>query len=167
MIKRASSKLALRVVQIALLGLCFGALPTAAQKGQGVVSHARGTFEVKLVPQQDSSQDQGLTRMTIDKQFQGDLEGTSQGQMLATGGPKQGSGGYVAIERVNAKLAGNTGTFVLQHNATMDHGKPDLNIIVVPDSGTDQLAGITGKLMIEIKDGKHFYDFEYTLPAAH
>jgi len=98
--------------------------------------------------------------MSIDKQFDGDLEGTSKGEML-----NFARSGYVAIEKVSATLKGRTGTFALQHNATIDHGKPHLNIIVVPDSGTGQLTGLTGTMNIVItSDGKHSYEFEYTLP---
>lgn len=128
--------------------------------------HARGTFEVKLAPQEDKSQDATLGRMTIDKQIHGDLEGTSKGQMLTAGSAVKGSGGYVAMERVTGTLSGRSGSFTLQHSATMDRGVPHLSITVVPDSGTDQLVGLTGKFNITIADGKHSYDFEYTLPQA-
>jgi len=130
--------------------------------------HATGPFEVKLAPQDDKI-DPSLGRMTIDKQFHGDLEATSKGQML-TGGtagtnPK-GSGVYVAVEKVTGTLHGRTGSFILYHTGIMTQGKPELSINVVPDSGTGQLAGIAGKMNIIIKDGKHSYDFEYTLPEA-
>lgn len=128
--------------------------------------HARGTFDVKLTPQDDKSQDATLGRMTIDKQIHGDLDGTSKGQMLTAGSAAKGSGGYVAIERVTGTLNGRNGSFTLQHSATMDRGVPHLSITVVPDSGTDQLLGLTGKFNITIADGKHSYDFEYTLPQA-
>jgi hypothetical protein len=126
--------------------------------------HASGTFEVKLTPQTpEDANDPALARLVLDKQFHGDLEGTSKGQMLSAGTAVQGSAGYVAIERVTGTLHGKNGSFVLQHNATMDRGKPSLNIIVVPDSGTGDLAGLTGRMSINIADGKHSYDFEYTL----
>ena len=103
-------------------------------------------------------------RMSIDKQFHGDLEGTSAGEMLSAGTVTKGSAGYVAIERVGGTLAGREGTFVLQHSATMNRGVPSLSITVVPDSGTGDLAGLAGTMMIIIEDGKHSYEFEYTLP---
>jgi hypothetical protein len=128
------------------------------------MNHASGTFEVKLAPQApEDANDPALARMTLDKRFHGDLEGTSKGQMLSVGTAVQGSAGYVAIERVTGTLHGRSGSFVLQHNATMDRGKPSLNIIVVPDSGTGDLAGLTGRMSINIADGKHSYEFEYTL----
>jgi hypothetical protein len=104
--------------------------------------------------------------MVIDKQFHGDLEGTSKGQMISAMGSVKGSAGYVAMERVTGKLKGRTGSFVLQHNGTMTRGAPQLSVTVVPDSGTDQLTGIAGMLTIKIEGGKHSYEFEYTLPET-
>jgi len=102
--------------------------------------------------------------MSLDKQFHGDLEGTSKGEMLAVQSGVQGSAGYVAMERVTGTLAGRSGTFVLQHSGTMNRGEPGLTITVVPDSGTGGLEGLTGKMTIAIREGKHFYGFEYELP---
>jgi hypothetical protein len=104
--------------------------------------------------------------MTIDKQFHGDLEATSKGQMLTGMTSVKGSAGYVAIERVTGTLNGRTGTFILQHTGTMNRGTPQLSIMVVPDSGTGRLDGLSGKMAINIADGRHSYDFEYTLPKA-
>ena len=129
------------------------------------MSHATGPFEVKLTPQDDKL-DPTLARLIIDKQFHGDLEATSKGTMLSAGTAVKGSAGYVAIELVTGTLHGRTGTFVLQHNATMNRGVPSLSITVVPDSGTGQLTGLTGTMNIIIADGKHSYDFSYTLPEA-
>jgi len=128
-----------------------------------VMPHATGTFEVKLTPQDDKSEDKTLGRMTIEKQWHGDFVGTSKGQMLTGGDLAKGSAGYVAIEKVSGNLNGRKGTFILQHSGTMTHGQLQLTISVVPDSGTDQLEGLTGKVMIKIDNGKHLYDFEYTL----
>jgi len=105
--------------------------------------------------------------MTIEKQIHGDLEATSKGQMLTAGTSVKGSAGYVAIERVSGTLHGRTGTFILQHTGTMNRGALQLSITVVPDSGTGQLTGLTGKMDIQITDGKHSYDFAYTLPESH
>jgi len=125
----------------------------------------RGTFDVKLTPQPAESQvgDPTIGRMAIDKQFHGDLEGTSKGQMLAAGTDVKGSAGYVAIERVAAALDGRKGTFALQHSGTMTRGDGRLTITVIPDSGTGELAGISGTMTIEIADGEHFYSFDYSL----
>jgi hypothetical protein len=130
-----------------------------------VTKHATGTFEVQLIPQgsEDKTDGTAIGRMSIDKKFSGDLQGTSKGEMISAMTATKGSAGYVAIERVLATLQGRTGTFVLQHNATMTRGTPQLSIIVVPDSGTGQLVGLTGTFNIKIEGGKHFYDFEYTI----
>ena len=139
-----------------------------SDRKENVVTHASGTFEVKLTPQPlaDSNDAATLGRMAIDKQFHGDLEATSKGEMLMASTEVKGSAGYVAIERVKGTLHGRKGSFVLQHSGTMTRGAPQLLVTVVPDSGTDELVGLAGKLMITITDGKHFYDFEYTLPRA-
>jgi hypothetical protein len=130
-----------------------------------MTAHASGTFEVKLKPQgqDDPGADANLGRMSIDKEFHGDLEGASKGQMLTAGTGVKGSAGYVAIERVSGTLHGKNGTFILQHSGTMTRGAPQLSVTVVPDSGTDQLEGLAGKMAINIADGKHSYEFEYTL----
>ena len=130
-----------------------------------MTNHASGTFEVKISPQDDKG-DPTLGRMSLDKQFHGDLEATSKGQMLTAGTAVQGSAGYVAIERVSGTLKGRSGTFALQHSGTMTRGTPQLTITVVPDSGTGQLAGLAGRMTINIADGKHSYEFEYTLAEA-
>jgi hypothetical protein len=138
----------------------------STQKGAAMTSHATGTFEVKMNPQDDKSDDKSLGRMTIEKQWRGDIEGTSKGQMLTGGDVTKGSAGYVAIEKFSGTLNGRKGTFILQHSATMTRGEGQLTITVVPDSGTDRLEGLTGKLTIKIADGKHSYDFEYALPQT-
>lgn len=127
---------------------------------------ANGPFEVKLTPQPAAPgiESANLGRMTIDKQFQGDLEATSLGEMLSAMGQVQGSAGYVAIERVTGSLHGKQGSFVLQHYGIMDRGAPQMTITVVPDSGTDGLAGLSGSMQIQIEDGKHSYTFDYSLP---
>ncbi|MBI3646505.1 MAG: DUF3224 domain-containing protein [Acidobacteriales bacterium] len=133
-----------------------------------MTTRASGTFEVKLVPQAtDDSTDATLGRISIDKQFHGDLEATSKGEMLTAGTSVKGSAGYVAIERVSGTLHGRRGTFVLQHSGTMTRGTPQLTITVVPDSGAGELVGLAGKMTIKIADGKHSYDFEYTLNETH
>ena len=132
-------------------------------------THASGTFEVKLNPQSsdEDADGTGLGRLTLDKQFHGDLSATSTGEMLSAGTSVKGSAGYVAIERVRGTLAGQSGTFILQHSGTMTRGTPQLTITVVPDSGTGGLEGISGTMAINIVNGKHFYEFDYTLPSAH
>ena len=130
-------------------------------------NHASGPFDVKIAPQKPDnpvSEAANIARMSIDKQYHGDLEATGKGEMLATSPDAKGSGVYVAVERVTGSLKGRGGSFLLHHTGIMTRGVPQLTIEVVPDSGTGQLAGLTGKMTINIaKDGKHSYDFEYTL----
>ena len=135
------------------------------QKGSTMSAKATGTFEVKLTSQvsEDKNAEVSLSRFTIEKQFSGDIVGTSKGLMLTGGTATKGSAGYVAMEKVSGTLAGRTGTFILQHSGTMTRGTPQLSIIVVPDSGTDQLEGLAGKMVINIDAGKHSYEFDYSL----
>jgi Protein of unknown function (DUF3224) len=134
-----------------------------------MTQHASGPFDVKLAPLDPAfkTDDNSLGRMSIDKQYRGDLEAISKGDMLTAGTAVKGSAGYVAMERVSGSLNGRTGTFMLQHHATMNRGVPQLNIIVVPDSGTGQLTGLSGSMNIQIASGKHSYEFAYSLPEAH
>jgi Protein of unknown function (DUF3224) len=133
-----------------------------------MTTRATGPFDVKLTPQTsgDKGADPALSRMSIDKQYRGDLQATGKGEMLTAGTAVKGSAAYVAVEKVTGTLHGRAGSFILQHSGTMNRGAPHLSITVVPDSGTEQLAGLTGKVVINIVEGKHSYDFEYTLPEA-
>jgi len=128
---------------------------------------AAGAFDVKVTPQKPDTQiarAANLGRLTIDKRFHGDLEGISKGEMLATQTEVPGSAGYVALERVTGKLKGRAGSFVLQHSATMTRGSPKANISVVPDSGTGELQGISGTMIITVgADGSHSYEFDYKI----
>ena len=126
---------------------------------------AKGTFDVQLTPQpatpgHEASQ---VGRMAISKRFHGDLAGTSLGEMLAHRTEVAGSAGYVAMERVEATLAGREGSFVLMHTGEMNRGQPTLTVQVVPDSGTGGLTGLSGRLSIDIRDGRHFYELAYEL----
>ena len=127
---------------------------------------AKGEFDVSIVPQTDREV-KGLNRMTIDKQFRGDLDAVTQGQMLSARTDVPDSAGYVAMERVEGKLHGRKGSFVLQHTGKMNRGKPSLLVTVVPDSGTGELGGLTGTLSINIVDRKHYYEFTYELPEMN
>jgi hypothetical protein len=129
---------------------------------------ARGTFTVTVTPQPQEAGvgDPSIGRMALHKVFDGEMTGTAHGQMLAVRGGVDGSAGYVAMDRVTATLAGRSGTFALQHSGVMDRGERRLTIAVVPDSGTEALAGIAGSLDIQIVEGVHRYDFAYSLPDA-
>jgi hypothetical protein len=130
-----------------------------------MADRATGPFDVKLSPQGAYNTDPAalLGRMSIDKQYHGDLEAVGKGEMLTAGSTVQGSAAYVAVERVSGSLKGKRGTFALQHMGTMTRGAPRLVITVVPDSGTDELEGLSGAMSIDISGGKHSYVLEYSL----
>ncbi len=142
---------------------------TARPKETTPMTHtARGAFDVRLdpLPPAEGEAEFSAGRMAIDKTFHGDLEGSSVGQMLVVRTKIQNSAGYVAMERVTGKLQGRSGSFILQHSSTMNRGEPEQAITVVPDSATGELEGLSGRMTIEIKDGQHLYEFEYSLPEA-
>jgi len=159
---------AITVVALAMLTLTSSTMIQAqSTRKEGVTTmHAVGPFDVKISHQDDNSGDPLLNRMTLDKQYHGELEATGNGQMLTAGTEVKGSGAYVAIEKVTGTLKGRSGSFILQHAGTMAQNVPQLSVVVVPDSGTGELKGMAGKMTINIAaDGKHSYDLEYTLPA--
>jgi uncharacterized protein DUF3224 len=127
----------------------------------------KGSFDVKMTPvSEDTADGVPLGRFLLDKQYHGDLAATSKGEMLTAGSIAKGSAGYVAIERVTGNLQGRQGSFALQHTGTMNRGAPTLSINVVPHSGTDQLTGLTGTMSIIIADGKHSYEFDYSISES-
>lgn len=155
---------------IAMLRLCsaaflLGLAPfmLAQQKDSLMTYHAKGTFTVDVHPLTPAPAE-GLSRFSIDKQIQGDLDATSKGEMFSGGDPKQGVAGYVAIEVVTGTLKGKHGSFALQHTATMDQSGYKMSVIIVPGSGTGELRGISGTFDIQIANGQHSYDLEYALP---
>jgi hypothetical protein len=153
------------------LATAHAASPSAegTPEGSTMATHASGSFDVTMTPQGPEDKAEGSTvgRNSIDKRFFGDLEATSRGQALMGVSDVQGSAGYVAMERVTGTLKGRRGSFLLQHSGTMSKsGGYQLSVTVVPDSGSGQLVGLSGKLDIKIVDGKHFYNFEYTLPES-
>lgn len=146
---------------ITLVTIILAASASATTQPGGQSMHAKGPFDVKLAPLESYNKELG--RMSLDKQFHGDLEATSQGEMLAHFDQAKQSGGYVAIERVTGTLGGRKGSFTLQHASTMQRGKPQQNIMVVPESGTGELVGLQGSLIVNIAaGGAHSYDFEYS-----
>ena len=135
----------------------------AQQGSDSMTSHARGSFTVIMVPLSPAPAD-GLNRYSINKEIHGDLEATTKGEMFSGGDPKKGVAGYVAIEVVAGVLHGKRGSFALQHLATMDASGSKMTVVVVPGSGTGELAGIGGTFSIKIANGVHSYDLEYSLP---
>lgn len=160
---RAPFAFAFGVAAAAWLGTVAAAQPAPEPTDM----HMHGIFDVDIHPQQpDNAQAQAaqISRLSIDKRYHGALDASGQGEMLASGDGSQ-SGAYVAIEKVTGALRGRKGSFVLVHSAVMSNGIPaQWSVAVVPDSGTGQLTGLAGAMRITIADGKHFYDFDYSLP---
>ena len=162
-----------------MLGLALGASLTIGQagvvatetrqKGAAMTVQARGTFEAKVEQLPNDEKVKGLVvgRLAVTKQFKGDLEGASLVEMMSADTSVQGSAGYVAIEKVTGTLKGRAGTFLLLHQGTMKQGADfKLSVVVVPDSGSGQLTGLSGAMTIIIAGGTHSYELDYTLPAV-
>ena len=164
--KRCTGIVGVGTICLIFVASCIAQTTNPSPKEAPTTMHAAGPFDVKITPAGDKSEDPLLGRLMLDKNYHGELEAAAQGQMLTAGTVVKGSGAYVAIEKVTGTLHGRSGSFVLQHTGTMTHGAPLLTITVVPDSGTGQLAGIAGMMTINIADGKHSYDLEYTLPTV-
>lgn len=149
-------------MRVAVLGL--GLMAGFVQAGRVTMHHAVGTFEVTMKPEplSEVAGKTAIQRMSLDKVFHGQLEGTSQGEFLAVGSA-DGSGGYVALERVTGTLDGRVGSFALQHSATMTEKVPEMSVTVVPGSGTGELGKLHGAMKIIIVGGKHSYHFDYSL----
>lgn len=160
-----------RNLSLALVAALTVAAPAAfsSSKELPAMNHvAEGPFDVQVTPQpRDASQaDVAVDRLLLEKRYHGGLAATGRGQMLGVHGAVETSGGYVAIERVDGTLDGRRGAFALQHSGTMTKETGySLDVKIVPDSGTGELAGIAGTLEIIIAPGgKHSYKLAYTLP---
>ncbi|MGB0132499.1 DUF3224 domain-containing protein [Dokdonella sp.] len=152
---------------ICIVLVAAGVSTATSQPQESTTMHAEGTFDVKTSPQKADNADAkaaGFIRISLDKRYHGAIEGSATGEMLASGDGSK-SGAYVALEKVSGSIQGQQGSFVLLHHAVMVDGVPrDWRVTVVPDSGTEKLAGIAGELRILIENGKHAYEFDYTLP---
>jgi hypothetical protein len=125
----------------------------------------KGKFESKASPLESTETEKriGAIRMMFEKRFSGALEATSVVVMSGIMNKELGSGGYIALERIDGILEGRKGTFCLQHSSVMKRGKPSQTILVVPDSGTDELVGLSGNMTIDVTNGDHFFTFDYSL----
>jgi len=162
-----STRVALFVVFSTFLVWPAQSQNSADAKEKTLSGHATGAFAVKTSPLtlSEQSTDPKLGRMSIEKQYHGELEATAKGEMLTAQSERKDSGVYVAVERVSGTLNGKKGSFAMHHTGVMNRAQPELKISVVPDSGTDDLQGLSGTMHIRIESGKHFYDFDYSLPA--
>jgi hypothetical protein len=150
------------------VGLIFFFFSAMDAQNKPTKQLAKGAFEVKMTPltAEEGIGDPTIGRLAMEKTWSGDLAGASKGQMLGSQSEtEKGSGGYVAMERFTGTLNGKKGSFSLQHHGMMGGGKVDLNVLVVPGSGTGDLTGISGTLKIIIDGGKHLYELEYSVPA--
>jgi predicted DNA-binding protein (MmcQ/YjbR family) len=140
----------------------------AERRAKAKARVATGTFSVELKPAREPLSEHGVSlgRMALNKRFEGDLAGVGAGEMLTAITATQGSAGYVAIERFSGTLHGRAGSFVFQHAGSMARGAQTLSITVVPDSGSDELTGLSGQFALRIEQGQHYYEFTYTLPAS-
>ncbi|HET6628429.1 MAG TPA: DUF3224 domain-containing protein [Woeseiaceae bacterium] len=159
-----------RMLVVAVLIAATGfALASTGQTETPDTMHAKGSFDVTVEPQQPdnaAAKAAGVSRLSLDKRFHGELDAASQGEMLAIGDGST-SGAYVALEKVTGTLGGRSGSFALMHRSGLRAGIPEnWSILIVPESGTEELAGIEGEMEITIEDGKHYYDLRYTLPDA-
>jgi len=129
------------------------------------MQQATGSFEVKTIPQppEEAAGGEAIGRLLLDKQFHGDLEAKSIGTMLGARSAVAGSAGYVAIEKITGSLHGRAGSFLLQHYGLMNRGAMEQTVTIIPDSGTEALSGLSGKMIIEIEKGAHSYRLEYEL----
>ena len=128
----------------------------------------QGPFDVKRTAMEtiDAGGEASFGRFRFEKSFHGELDANSVVEMLSAGDPSTGSAGYVAVEHVVGTLAGREGTFMLQHNGVMDGGVGSLDLTVVPGTGSGELAGLRGRMKIDIAEGgAHFYTFDYTVPS--
>lgn len=153
---------------VGVILLSSGSIPILAQttvvKEAVVTTRATGRFDVNVAPlAADSTDTGGFARMSLAKTFTGDLAGTSRGQMVAAGTAVEGSGAYVALEAVTGTLHGRTGSFMLMHAGTMKAGNYEMRITVVPDSGTGDLAGLSGTFLIIFEGKNHLYQFDYSI----
>lgn len=158
--------LSLAAVLAVALAAAFVCAPDATSEETAMPATAEGTFDVRVEPVAEEPFDDGtsLGRYSLAKQYRGDLEATAAGEMLTAGTPVEGSAAYVAMERVEGSLHGRRGSFLLQHRGTMGHGEQRLEITVVPDSGTGELAELAGALEVVVAEGAHSYVFRYELP---
>ena len=125
--------------------------------------NARGSLDVTIEAEPPFLEQDGikLNRSVVRKQFSGDMVGKSEALMVAAYTATPGSAGYVAIEHFTGAVGGKLGSFVLQHHGLMEKGEAALTVTIVPDSGTGELAGISGTLEIDNDEGKHCYVLQY------
>ncbi len=146
-----------------MVAIILTAAPAAGEREARAMDEAKGRFEVQVKPV--STAGAAVTRMSLTKRWSGDVEGTSEGEMLSYGSPASGNAGYVAMERVTGSVKGRAGSFAIQQSGTLTGGAPTMTVTVVPGSGTGALAGLSGDMTIDPAAG-HTYVLHFTLPGG-
>jgi Protein of unknown function (DUF3224) len=104
-----------------------------------------------------------LQRVHISRTFTGDLEGTSTAEILIA--RSEGGGAYTGHDLIEGKLAGRSGTFVIQHGGIMGPEGISNTGTIVPGSGSGDLEGITGEgTLLADEEGNHTLTLDYELP---
>ena len=153
----------IRTTLLTMTATAYVALAPAAGAQEVRMEEAKGRFQVEVKPV--SAAGAPVTRMSLSKRWSGDVQGTSEGEMLSYGSPASGNAGYVAMERVVGSVRGHAGSFALQQSGTLTQGAPTMTVSVVPGSGTGALAGLSGTMTIDPAAG-HTYVLRYTLPPV-
>jgi hypothetical protein len=125
-------------------------------------AHARfaikGWDEKPYVEGPDGSK---LTRASVTKALTGDIEGESHSEYLMAYGAG-GSATFVGLERVTARLAGKSGTFVLQRTGVFEAGQAKETYVVIAGSATGELKGLRGEGRSAVGHGmEHPFDLDY------
>jgi Protein of unknown function (DUF3224) len=102
-------------------------------------------------------------RVRLRKSFTGALAGTSQ-LVMTSAAVGESPVGYAALELVTGTLDGRTGTFVLQHTGVVDDGAPPPSGVVLPGTGTGELAGLRGTMTIAHDESGAVLTLDYELP---
>lgn len=107
---------------------------------------ANARFAITKWDEQPYSEGPGqpkLTRARVTKTYTGDIEGEAQVEYLMMY-RSDGSATFVGLERVVGRIAGKTGTFVLQRTGVFEGGQAKESYFIIPGSATGDLQGLSG-----------------------
>ena len=160
----------LRAAAVLAVSPCLHGVPTVNATPDSpsapTLPPATGQFDVKIGPPEpmDTPADgPAIMRRRLDKTYRGDLQGTALGEMVFAGRPPAGEAAYTALESFSGTLHGRRGGLALAHLGVMHAGGQEVRIQIVPGSGTGELAGIHGELLLRIESGVHHYTLNYQL----
>lgn len=131
---------------------------------------AEGTFTVsQFVPTDhvpDVTTALGVGHAHMVKTLTGGIEGRASTQFSYAFSEATGVGTYLAMESFEGAVDGRRGTFNFAHSATTDGvTRSDEFFLIVPSSGTGELAGITGSGAVLIDGDTERIRLDYDLPA--